>query len=93
MASALDPDSDRRVIWTASFEERAGPHRGALLACARRLLDDDAEADAVVAEVLAVAPHALALFRPPSNSLGSWLQGLTVGAALARRRPADRTAR
>jgi DNA-directed RNA polymerase specialized sigma24 family protein len=83
MASAFDPGSDQRRIWTASFEQRVAPHRGALRACARRLLGDEAEADAVVAEVLASAPRALALFRP-AGSLGSWLQGVTVGAALAR---------
>jgi len=88
MASAFDPGSDHRAIWTVSFEERIRPHRGALLACARRLLEDDAEADSVVAEVLAAAPRALALFRPAAGSLGCWLQGLTVGAALARRRTA-----
>jgi DNA-directed RNA polymerase specialized sigma24 family protein len=85
MASAIDPGSEPRAIPAASFEARVLQHRGALRACARRLLDDDAEADAVVAEVLASAPRALALFRP-AGSLGCWLQGVTVGTALAWRR-------
>lgn len=87
MASAIDPGREREwaVQRAASFEERLRSHRGALRACARRLLGDDAEADAVVEEVLAFAPRALALFRP-AGSLGSWLQGLTIGAALARQR-------
>jgi DNA-directed RNA polymerase specialized sigma24 family protein len=84
MASAFDPDSDPRgAIFAESFEQRVRQHRGALRACAQRLLGDDVEADAVVAEVLASAPRALALFRP-AGSLGCWLQGMTVGAALAR---------
>lgn len=83
MGSAFDPGSDQRRIGTASFEQLVTQHRGALRACARRLLGDEAEADEVVAEVLASAPRALALFRP-AGSLGSWLQGVTVGAALAR---------
>ena len=83
MASVFDPGSDHCAIWTAPVEERVAQHRGALRACARRLLGDDAEADAVVAEVLAAAPRAFALFRP-FGSLGAWLQGVTVGASLAR---------
>lgn len=67
-------------------------HRNALRACAQRLLGDPSEADAVVDEVLQNAGHAIALFRPP-GSLGSWLQGLTIGLALARLRAADRGAR
>lgn len=86
MASAFDPgfEREREVARAPSFEERVLQHRGALRACARRLLGDTAEADAVVEEVLASAPRALALFRP-AGSLGCWLQGVTVGAALARR--------
>ena len=83
MASAFDPDSDARAAGTGCFEQRVRQHRGALLACARRLLDDEAEAAAVVEEVVASAPRALALFRP-TGSLGCWLQGVTIGAALAR---------
>jgi DNA-directed RNA polymerase specialized sigma24 family protein len=85
MASAFEPgfERERDVARAPSLEERVLQHRGALRACARRLLADDAEADAVVEEVLAYAPRALALFRP-AGSLGGWLQGVTVGAALAR---------
>jgi DNA-directed RNA polymerase specialized sigma24 family protein len=82
MASGFDPNFDHRGR-TAAFEDRVRQHRGALVACARRLLDDDAEANAVVAEVLASAPRVLALFRP-AGSLGAWLQGVTIGASLAR---------
>ncbi len=62
-------------------------HRNALRACAERLLGDPDAADAVVGEVLRNAGPAIALFRPP-GSLGSWLQGLTIGLALARLRAA-----
>lgn len=86
MAIAFDPTSEARTAPVIPFDEAVRQHRGALRACARRLLEDDAEADAVVEEVLAAAPRALALFRP-AGSLGCWLQGVTVGAALARRRP------
>lgn len=79
MASACDPGA----VGAASFEQRVRQHRGALLACARRLLGDEREAAAVVTEVLESAPRTLALFRP-AGSLGCWLQGVTVGAALAR---------
>lgn len=79
MASGFDPVS----VGGSSFEQRVRQHRGALLACARRLLGDESEAAAVVADVLASAPRALALFRP-AGSLGCWLQGVTIGAALAR---------
>jgi len=85
MAVAFDPGSEARTAPLIPFEDAVRQHRGTLRACARRLLEDDAEADAVVEEVLAAAPRALALFRP-AGSLGCWLQGVTVGAALARRR-------
>ena len=68
-----------------TIEARMRQHRNALQACARRLLGDDPEAAAVVDEVLATAAHAIVLFRP-AGSLGSWLQGVTVGASLARLR-------
>jgi DNA-directed RNA polymerase specialized sigma24 family protein len=64
-------------------------HRNALRACAQRLLGDSAEAEAVVDEALECAGHAIALFRPP-GSLGGWLQGVTIGLALARLRATDR---
>jgi DNA-directed RNA polymerase specialized sigma24 family protein len=88
MAIAFDPGCEAAMTRRSSFTDAVRQHRGALRACARRLLGDDAQADAVVAEVLAAAPRALALFRPPSGSLGSWLQGVTIGAALARLRQA-----
>jgi len=88
MAVAFDPGSEARMAPRIAFDETVRQHRGTLRACARRLLEDDAEADAVVEEVLAAAPHAFALFRP-AGSLGCWLQGVTIGAALARRRPAQ----
>lgn len=85
MATQSDARPDR---WTEmpiggdppSFEQ----HRNALRACAERLLGDANAADAVVDEVLRNAGPAIALFRPP-GSLGGWLQGLTIGLALARR--------
>lgn len=67
-------------------------HRNALRACAQRVLGDASEAEAVVDEALESAAHAIGLFRPP-GSLGGWLQGLTIGLALARLRAADRASR
>lgn len=82
--------------WTQALDRRDAPpleqHRNALRACAERLLGDAADADAVVDEVLQHAAHAIALFRPP-GSPGSWLQGLTIGLALARLRATGRDPR
>ncbi len=90
MATQID---SRLGPWTQSLDSGDAPpldqHRNALRACAERLLGDTADADAVVDEVLQHAAHAIALFRPP-GSLGSWLQGLTIGLALARLREAGR---
>jgi DNA-directed RNA polymerase specialized sigma24 family protein len=66
-------------------------HRNALRACAQRLLHDDAQADAIVDEVLANAAQVMTLFRP-AGSLGGWLQGLTIGVSLARLQQDDRAA-
>jgi DNA-directed RNA polymerase specialized sigma24 family protein len=90
MAIAFDPDSEVRTAPRIAYDEAVRQHRGALRACARRLLEDDAEAEVVVEEVLAAAPRALALFRP-AGSLGCWLQGVTIGAVLARRRAGSRS--
>ncbi len=90
MASAppfrLDPPAEAGAV---RLGLQLRQHRNALRACARRLLRDDVEADAVVDEVLASAAPVMALFRP-TGSLGGWLQGLTIGVSLARLQHEDR---
>lgn len=85
----FDPSADAAV---GGRVVQLRQHRNALRACAQRLLHDDAQADAIVDEVLASAAQVMTLFRPAGGSLGGWLQGLTIGVSLARLQQGGRAA-
>ncbi len=64
-------------------EELLRQHGGRLLACAQRLLADEREAAAALAEAFLAAFRALEGGAGPAE-LGPWLQGLVLDACLAR---------
>lgn len=75
-------DADRNHDFEAMMRDRAP----SLLAAARRLLQDESEARAIVELASDVARDLLPEFR--ASSRGDWLQGLVVGLAVSCKRAA-----